>query len=95
MIVIDEYLAVDVVRGDWPVRLPDDDLLALPATAHYRLLQRVHDPRTGQLSSMLGRMSRAGREAIRHPHPEVLQVIDPRPLLDEAAFIGARSEPRD
>lgn len=27
---------------------------------------------------------------MRHPHPEVLQVLDPRPLLDEAASTGAR-----
>ncbi len=25
MIVIDEYLAVDVLRGNWPDGLPDDD----------------------------------------------------------------------
>jgi hypothetical protein len=28
--------------------------------------------------------------AIRWPHPEVLQVLDPRPLLDEAAAIAGR-----
>ncbi|MDP9441180.1 MAG: hypothetical protein M3P34_03145 [Actinomycetota bacterium] len=27
---------------------------------------------------------------MRHPHPEVLQILDPRPLLDEAASIGSR-----
>lgn len=27
---------------------------------------------------------------LRNPHPEVLQILDPRPLLDEAAQIGAR-----
>lgn len=31
----------------------------------------------------------ADQQAIRRPHPEVLQVLDPRPLLDEAAAIGA------
>ena len=41
MIVIDEYLAVRVVGGDWPDQLPDDDL-ALPASRHWRLLQRLH-----------------------------------------------------
>lgn len=29
MIVVDEYLAVHVLRGRWPERLPDDEL-ALP-----------------------------------------------------------------
>jgi hypothetical protein len=28
--------------------------------------------------------------AIRWPHPEVLEVLDPRPLLDEAAIVAAR-----
>jgi hypothetical protein len=53
MIVIDEYLAVRVVGGDWPAELPDDDDLALPASRHWRLLQRVHAPGHGQLSQVL------------------------------------------
>jgi hypothetical protein len=88
-LVIDEYLAVDVVLGDWPAGLPDDDL-ALTASRHFRLLQRIHNPGTGQLTGILDRLSPAGREAVRYPHPEVLQILDPRPLLDEAASIGAR-----
>lgn len=87
--MIDEYLAVDVVRGEWPDGLPDDDALVLPVTRRYRLLQRIHDPGSGQLSAILAQLSGTGRETIRHPHPEVLQVLDPRPLLDEAASIGA------
>lgn len=90
MIVIDEYVAVDVVRGEWPDDLPDDDILAMLATCHYRLLQRIHQPGTGQLSTILAHLSATDRETIRHPHPEVVQVLDPRPLLDEAASIGAR-----
>ncbi len=27
---------------------------------------------------------------MRYPHPDVLKVLDPRPLLDQAASIGAR-----
>ena len=90
VLVIDEYLAVDVVLGDWPSELPDDDLLLLPASRHFRLLQRIHNPGTGQLSTALARLTPGGREAMRFPHPDVLQVIDPRPLLDDAASIGAR-----
>ncbi len=30
MIVIDEYLAVDVLRGNWPDGLPDDDQQHVP-----------------------------------------------------------------
>jgi hypothetical protein len=90
MLVIDEYLAVDVVRGDWPDELPDDDVLGLPVTCHYRLLQRIHDPGNGQLSTILGRLSPQDREAIRRPHAEIVQVLDPRPILDQAASISAR-----
>jgi hypothetical protein len=89
-LVIDEYLAVDVLVGDWPAGLPVDETLALPASRQFRLLQRLHQPAGGQLSAILGRLSPAGQLVLRNPHPEVLQVLDPRPLLDEAAQIGAR-----
>lgn len=90
MIVIDEYLAVRVVGGAWPEGLPDDEDLTLPASRHWRLLQRVHAPADGQLSQILAQLSDAGRDGIRHPHPEVLGVLDPRPLLDDAAALAAR-----
>lgn len=90
MIVVDEYLAVRVVGGAWPESLPDDEDLALPACRHWRLLQRVHAPGDGQLSQILAQLSDAGRDGIRHPHPEVLGVLDPRPLLDDAAALAAR-----
>jgi hypothetical protein len=69
-----------VVRGDWPDDLPDDDVLASPASRHYRLLQRIHDPGSGQLSAVVARLSETGRETIRHPSPEVLRILDPRHL---------------
>lgn len=87
MLVIDEYLAVRVLVGARPSVLGEDELLALPAYRHYRLLQRVHAPGGGQLSALL---TDSDSQAIRRPHPEVLQILDPRPLLDEAAAIGAR-----
>lgn len=89
MPVIDEYLAVDVLVGDWPLGLPDDALV-LPACRHFRLLQRIHKPGSGQLTGILDRLSPAGRDSLRYPHPEVLEILDPRPLLDRAASIGAR-----
>lgn len=89
MIVIDEYLAVRVLRADWPAGLPDDEL-ALPVSRHWRLLQALHNPRRGQLSQLLAGMSTAGRDSMRRPHPEVLAILDPRPLLDDAAAIAAR-----
>ncbi len=90
MIVVDEYLAVRVVGGQWPERLPDDEDLVLPASRHWRLLQRIHAPGAGQLSQLLSTLSPTDRDTIRYPHPEVLQIADPRPLLDEAARIAAR-----
>ena len=87
--VIDEYLAVRVVFARWPEGLPNDEL-AVPASRHWRLLQALHSPRGGQLSQVLSPLSEPDRAALRWPHPEVLQVLDPRPLLDEAAMIAAR-----
>jgi hypothetical protein len=89
VLVIDEFLAVRVLGGNWPHGLPDDDL-GLPASRHWRLLHRVHAPSGGQLSRILAELSPAGRDSVRYPHPEVLQVLDPRPLLDEAASLAAR-----
>jgi hypothetical protein len=89
VIVIDEYLAVRVVGGAWPEGLPDDEDLGLPASRHWRLLQRMHAPGDGQLSAILAQLSHAGRDGIRHPHPEVLGVLDPRLLPDDAAALAA------
>lgn len=89
MIIIDEYLAVRVLLGRWPEGLPTEDL-ALPVTRHWRLLQALHAPRGGQLSQILSLLPEADRAALRHPHPEVLEVLDPRPLLDDAAAIAGR-----
>ncbi len=89
MLVVDEYLAVRVLAGNWPADLPDDEI-ALPAARHWRLLQRVHAPGTGQLSQLLATLPAEDLDVVRHPHPEVLQILDPRPLLDEAAAIAAR-----
>lgn len=85
--MIDEYLAVRVLVGARPAELDEDEPLALPAYRHYRLLQRIHRPGAGQVSAVL---AESDQQAIRRPHPEVLQILDPRPLLDEAAAIGAR-----
>ncbi|MDA8044903.1 MAG: hypothetical protein M0Z30_06655 [Actinomycetota bacterium] len=89
MIIVDEYIAMRVVGGDWPASLPDDDLV-LPTMAHWRLLQALHNPRGGQLSRILAALSEPDRSSLRWPHPEVLQVLDPRPLIDRAAALAAR-----
>lgn len=89
MLVIDEYLAVRVLGGLWPDGLPDEDL-ALPASRHWRLLMRVHAPGAGQLSQLLAALPGDDLDVVRYPHPDVLQILDPRPLLDSAASIAAR-----
>lgn len=89
MLIIDEYIAVRVVVGDWPTEMPDDEV-ALPMMGHWRLLQALHHPRGGQLTRILAAISDPARTALRWPHPEVLQVLDPRPLLDRAAALAAR-----
>jgi hypothetical protein len=89
VIVIDEYLAVRVLGGDWPDELPDEDL-GLTVSRHWRLLQRVHNPSGGQLSQLLAALPGGDLGVVRWPHPEVLTILDPSPLLDEAAAIAAR-----
>ena len=89
MILIDEYLTIRVLGGAWPDGLPDDDL-GLTASRHWRLLQRIHAPAGGQLSQRLGVLPVEDLAVVRHPHPEVLQILDPRPLLDDAASLAAR-----
>jgi hypothetical protein len=89
VIVVDEYLAVRVIRARWPQLLPDDELV-LPASRHWRLLQALHGGRSGQLSRLFAGASPAVVSAIRWPHPDVLTVLDPRPLLDDAAVLAAR-----
>lgn len=89
MILIHEYLAMRVLGGSWPEGLPDDDDQALTASRHRRLLQRIHAFGTGQLSQRLAALSAADLAVFRHAHPEILHVLDPRPLLDDAARLAA------
>ncbi len=88
MIVVDEYLAIRSLTGLLPADLPDEPL-ALTTSAHWRILQRIHAPGSGQLSQALGALSPAGRVALREPVPAVLEVLDSRPMLDQAAAIAA------
>jgi hypothetical protein len=88
-IVIDEYLAVRLAAGGWPSALPDDEVV-LPTSRHWRLLQALDASRQGQLSRLLDGFGPSARDGVRHPHPEVFGVLDPLPLLDEAAIIAAR-----
>lgn len=89
MIVVDEYMALRALGGARPAALPEEDLL-LPTSRHWRILQALHSGRGGVLSRILGQLSEPGRAVVRFPHPEALQVLDPRALLDEAARLAAR-----
>lgn len=88
MIVVDEYLAIRSLLGELPAEVPDEPL-GLTASAHWRILQRVHAPSGGQLSQVLAGLSPSARAALQRPVPAVLEILDPRPLLDEAASIAA------
>jgi hypothetical protein len=75
--------------GPLAAEMPDDRL-ALPVSAHWRLLRRIHAPAGGQLSQVLASLPESDREALRAPDPRLLAVLDPRPLLDQAAQLAAR-----
>ena len=89
MLGVDEQLAMSVVASQWPVGLPDDEDLMLPTSRYWRTLQALHGAGGGQLSQMLVTLSPADLDGLRYPHPEVLQILDSRPLVDEAAQLGA------
>jgi hypothetical protein len=88
LIVVDEYLALRSLVGALPPEFPDEPL-ALPTSAHWRLLQRIHAPGDGQLSRALRDLSPAALAVLRRPTPAVLEILDPRPLLDLAAAVSA------
>jgi hypothetical protein len=82
--IVDEYTVVRVLIGDWPTEVPRD-LLGLTYTRHWRLLSALAVPTRGRISRQLESLSREGREAIRRPHPELVEVLDPRPTSVLAA----------
>lgn len=88
MIIVDEYLAIRSLLGELPAEVPDEPL-ALTTSAHWRILQRVHAPSGGQLSQALAALSPSARAALQRPAPAVLEILDARTLLDEAASIAA------
>ena len=77
MQIVDEYVALRVLVGDWPSEVPQD-LLGLPYTRHWRLLSAIALPTRGQISRRLALLSPAARDALQRPHPDLLEVLDPR-----------------
>jgi hypothetical protein len=88
VIVVDEYLAMRSLTGVLPADLPDEPI-AVTTWAHWRILLRIHAPGTGQLSKVLRALSPADLGVLREPVPAVLEVLDPRPLLDQAVAVAA------
>lgn len=89
MIVVDEYLAMWSLLGVLSPDVPEERM-AFPLSAHWGLLQRLHAPAGGRLSQVLSLLPDVDRETLRAPDPAVLEVLDPRPRLDEAARLAAR-----
>lgn len=77
MRVVDEYVALRVLAGDWPAEIPHD-VLGLTYTRHWRLLSALAIPTFGRISRGLAALSGDDRERLRRPHPDLLQVLDPR-----------------
>ena len=88
MIVVDEYLAIRSLTGLLPDDLPDEPL-AVTTSAHWRLLLQMHASGTGQLSQALRALSPTDLGVLREPVPAVLEVLDSRPTLDQAAALAA------
>ncbi|MEO7572828.1 MAG: hypothetical protein ABIX10_10355 [Acidimicrobiales bacterium] len=91
--LVDEFQdALDADRAADPLLggHEPDDALALPASRHWRLLQRIHALSGGQLTQLFAGLPGGDLGAVQHPHPDVLQILHPRPLLDEAAAMSAR-----
>lgn len=77
MRVIDEYVALRVLAGDWPAEIPHN-VLGLTYTRHWRLLSAMATPTLGRISRGLAALSGEDRERLRRPHPDLLEVLDPR-----------------
>jgi hypothetical protein len=54
------------------------NLLGLTYTRHWRLFSALALPTTGRISRSLAALSHQDRELIRRPHPDLLEVLDPR-----------------
>lgn len=86
MLLLDDHLARVVLSGrcwpGWGSLIP-----VLPWTLHVRLLRALLDSRT------LGRLSRGDQSAVLAaalaPPPDVLEVLDPRPLAVATARLKA------
>ena len=77
MRVVDEYVALRVLFGDWPAEMPHD-VLGLTYARHWRLLSTMANPTGGRISRALAALGSQDRELIRRPHPDLLEVLDPR-----------------
>lgn len=96
MILVDEYAALPALVDRPPATLGGESL-ALTYSRAYRLTRGLLDPGPGRLD-VRGRFTRLAEEltttdrqllyeALADPDPEVLTIVDPRPLIRTAAAI--------
>lgn len=92
MRIVDEYVALRALVGDWPAEIPAD-LLGLTYTRHWRLLSAMSASTGGRISRRLSALGTEDLEAIRRPHPDLLEVLDPRATSVLAADLLATIGP--
>src|SRR5579872_1862134 len=92
MHIVDEYVALRALVDDWPPEIPPD-LLGLTYTRHWRLLSAMAVPTGGRISRVLGALEAEHQEVIRRPHPDLVEVLDPRPTSLLAADLLTRIGP--
>lgn len=90
MLLVDEYVALPSLAGRSPVAV-QGQAIAITYGRAYRLSRALLDPGPGRLQ-VRGRFTRladalspadqhALRERLAEPDPEVLTIVDPRPLI--------------
>lgn len=60
-----------------PAEIPHD-VLGLTYARHWRLLSAMANPSAGRISRGLAALSGEDRERLRRPHPDLIEVLDPR-----------------
>lgn len=84
MIIIDDKLSLDALAG----RFEPTEPVAITWSFHYRLLRALRD------ESRWGALSRTATADVLHiatdPPASRLQVLDPRPVTDDAAQLAVR-----
>ena len=102
MIICDDYLALRVIVAGRPASIPTNEHLAMTPSTWWRLLRPAHtilDTRsqgtapeiTGVFSRIFAASSNPQIEAIIDPNPQIIEILDSRPLLSLAASLGTNN----